>query len=96
MSGILIEEIDYLAEQKRKGAGHPKEDRLRGRLSEIGYLRLYPCGWSVRVYFVVLEAILWMLCLDANKRRMNLSKGMEVALAARLGDVKRELARKDS
>ena len=88
LTGILIDELNALMEAKQTGACHPKEDSLSGSLSQIRYLRLYVANRSVRVYFTVNDNTLWMLHLDVNKRRNNLSTSTKKKLSDRLRDVK--------
>ena len=87
---MLISELDDLAERKANGERHRREDRLEGSLSEVGYLRLYGQGRSTRMYFVVLDGVIWMLALDANKRQDGLGDGMARLLADRLREANAE------
>ena len=61
---------------------------LRGGRHECYY------GCSTRVYWVILDGRIWMLALDANKRRDGLSHGMEQRLRERLNDTRAEVVRR--
>ncbi|WP_155798745.1 hypothetical protein [Sorangium cellulosum] len=94
LAGILVDELGALREAKENRRLHPNEDRLNGDdLDGIGYLRLYIGGYSVRIYFAVIRGNLWMLALDPNKRKTNLTDGMKTRLASRLREAQ-ELASK--
>jgi hypothetical protein len=85
----------FLAAEKAAARKHPKEDALTGdELRAIGYLRLYTFGHSIRLYFTVIDGVLWMLHLDISKRQKNLSEGTEARLLQRLKDVRAEAAKR--
>lgn len=86
-AGIVISELEELAELKAQGRAHTKEDRLNGALSAVGYLRIYSGGKSIRVYFTVIDGVIWMLALNPNKRRDKLTSGEEASLKLRLSQV---------
>lgn len=86
-AGVVIDELEALAELKAQGRPHPKEDRLNGALAAVGYLRIYTGGKSIRVYFTVIGGVIWMLGLNPNKRRDKLTSGEEVSLKSRLSEV---------
>ena len=85
---IVIEELAALSDAKAEGRRHSKEDSLEGALAEVSYLRLYSSGYSIRVYFVVRGDVLWMLAIDASKKRTNLTDGTKQMLANRLNELK--------
>lgn len=87
LAGILHNEMNFLAERKAAGQGHPKEDSLQGELAGIRYLRLYRQGESVRLYFVVDGGVIWMLHLEVSKRRTNVSDATVALLKARRRDL---------
>ena len=89
-AGIIISETDELARCKAIGQAHPKEDRLEGPLKEISYLRIYKQDFSLRVYFVVIDGTIWMLGLDANKRRAELTDGRQRTLRERLKHIQQK------
>lgn len=94
LGGFIASEIDALATKKAQGQQHPQEesftnnDRLRG----IGYLkfhcRLRGSDISVRVYFLVVDGVIWMLGLDKNKRRTPVTEAMKTTLENRAKEVK--------
>lgn len=87
--GVVIDELDQLDRCKADGRQHPKENRLHGGdLDTIRYLDLYNSGQSVRIYFVVLDGVIWVLALNAAKRRTNLGKGDAKKLTDRQTDVR--------
>ena len=87
LAGVLASEMDELVRCKERGARHPKEDRLEADLAEVGYLRLYPPGQSVRLYFVVRSGRLWMIHLDRAKRRDKILPGTRDLLKKRIREL---------
>ena len=85
--GIVVSEIEELARNKAAGQPHKNERRLSADLREVGYLSLYGQGHSVRVYFSVKEGVLWMLAIDAGKRRTKLTDSMKGTLKNRLTEI---------
>jgi hypothetical protein len=89
VAGIVIGELNELLRCKASGSPHPAEQQLNGPvLSEIRYLKLYKGGHSIRVYFTTIRGNLWLLALDANKRRQNVDAGTETMLKRRLKEAK--------
>jgi hypothetical protein len=89
LAGIVINELEHMAAEKAAGRSHSCEDRLEGDvLGSISYLRLYKEGSSIRPYFVVIDSVIWMLHLDAGKRKTKLSAGTAATLKQRLSEVK--------
>ncbi|MEX1364495.1 MAG: hypothetical protein AB1Z98_15320 [Nannocystaceae bacterium] len=84
IAGIVVSELDALAKARESGSRYPKENQLNGALSEIHYLRIYRGKYSIRVYYIVLDGSLMMLCLDKAKRRNKLDAGTEQRLQNRL------------
>jgi hypothetical protein len=87
LAGIIVDEMGEICRLRTESHLHPKEDALHGELSRVHYLRLYPKGWSVRVYFVVIGRTVWMLGIDSNKRRDQMGEGTERRLHKRLAKV---------
>lgn len=87
VAGIIVDEIEALARAKARNEVHPFEDRMEADLSEVGYLRLYKGGHSIRVYFVVIDGTLWML-MALTKRVTKLGKGTVSTLKQRLSETK--------
>lgn len=93
-AGIIVDEIMALTEAKQRGGSHPKEDRLSGDdLSDIGYLRLYVEGRSIRIYFMITKGVMLMLALNADKRATSLDEGMKKRLRSRRRDGLRLVAK---
>lgn len=84
IAGIIVDELGALMEAKQSGKPHPDEDKLNGDdLNDIGYLRLYVRGKSIRVYFLIDKGMMVMLALDAAKRKNYLDEGMTTRLRNR-------------
>ncbi len=94
LAGIIVDELGVLQEKKEQGQRHPDEDRLEDDLSPVGYLRLYPPGHSVRVYFTVIDGVMWMLALVTSKRRTKLLDSEKKMLHQRLREVREEHKRR--
>lgn len=88
LSGIILSELDRLAQFRADGQPHPNEEKCKGKLAEITSLKLYRTGESIRIYFVVISQIIWMLLLDTDKRQTKISSGTEEKLLHRLKEVK--------
>lgn len=85
LAGVVCDELNAMAKAKDGGGQHPKEEVLAGKdLTKVRYLKLYACGYSVRAYFTVHEGTVWMLAIDASKRRTNMTEGMTDKLKERL------------
>ncbi len=59
-------------------------DLLSGKLSRVKYLRLYPSGHSIRVYFTVHKGTVYLLMLTPRKSRTNLNKAEQKKLRTRM------------
>jgi len=92
LAGIIKDELVALTKAKNLGQRHSKEDSLTDDLRDISYLRLYTAKFSVRIYFTVAKAVLWMLALNTNKRATALSNSMKEILHSRLADIRCESA----
>ena len=88
LAGIVVSEINDLREKKGRGEPHRNESHLAGDLSDIGYLRLYGSGYSMRIYFTVQQKILWMVRLVVSKRRTQMTDGERQTLKQRLRVIK--------
>ena len=83
-AGIIVSELDSLTRLRSNGQRHSKEERLSGAMSEIEYLKLYPHGYSIRVYYHVSNGVIWILAVDSNKRATAISKSTLQLLSQRL------------
>ena len=88
LAGIVADEMNSLSREKATGQKHKNEFTLEGDLREVGYLKLKTSGFSIRAYFIVLNGTIYMLHLDDNKRRTDLTDGTKRLLAERVRDVK--------
>lgn len=89
-AAAVVEAMDELMEAKARGDMHPNEDAFtttNNQLSGIRYLRLYPPGHSIRVYFTQVGDQVYMLALDAAKRRTAMSAAMKALIARREAEV---------
>jgi len=89
LAGIVVSEIEELARRKAAGGHHPKENDLGQGMEPIRSLELYRHGHSVRIYFSVIDGVIWFLGLDENKRRTAMTSGTKESLMER-----HEVARK--
>lgn len=89
-AAAVVEAMDELMAAKARGDMHPNEDTFTTtdrQLSGIRYLRLYPSGQSIRVYFMQDGDQVYMLGLDAAKRRTSMTSAMKDVLAHREADI---------
>jgi len=98
---MYLEEIDALLVTKSKGGSHAGESKLNGKkYAGIKYLTLYPSlgkqSKSVRVYFIVKRGCVYLLVLNANKRRTPVTKGEKKKLLQRNREIVQALSRKGS
>lgn len=88
LAGWVADALDELAEAKADGRPHRNEERLTDDLRDVQYLKLYPPGASVRVYFTVADGTIWVLHLDESKRRTAITDATKTKLKNRLREIR--------
>lgn len=86
----VVVAMDELMAAKARGDMHPNEDAFTTtdrQVSGIRYLRLYPPGHSIRVYFMQDGDQIYMLGLDAAKRRTAMTSAMKDMLSRREAEI---------
>ena len=91
MSGIICSALTQLDACRAEGKKHPDEKAMKGPLSEISSITLNNKGFSIRLYFTVLEDVIFMLHLDENKRRTYITDGLEKTLLRKLKETRAQL-----
>lgn len=88
-AAAIVKALEELAVARAEGRLHPDEDAMTNNniLSGIRYLRLYPSGQSIRVYFTVTNDRIWLLGINPSKRTTTMTSAMKDLLSSRMSDV---------
>ena len=81
---FVVVAVEAVSEVKCALRLWPGEERMAGTIRDVSKAAFNGYGYSVRLYWAIHKGTMWMLALDANKRRTKVTDGMIRALEERL------------